>query len=178
MYKFIHYIVFKLSQIRLAIYGLIALGLIITIVFIQLIPAKKLEVINLQKNIDLLLNQGAVIYPATILESPVAKFYKQLPDSAQLKPMLEFIFKLTTDKKLTIDTINYELAEQSEISFATYKIQAPVTGTYLDLMKFVQKILETYPNIALSNISISRENSQANLIDAEIELLVYLKKDL
>lgn len=173
-----HHIIFSLGQIRLAIYGLIVLSLIIMIVFIQLIPAKKLETVNVQNGIDLLLKQGAVINPATILESPVSKFYKQLPDSAQLKPMLEFIFKLTTDKKLTIDTINYELEEQSEISFATYKIQAPVTGTYLDLMKFVQKILETYPNIALSIISISRENSQANLIDAEIELLVYLKKDL
>lgn len=178
MHKFIHYLIFRLGQIRLAIYGLIALGLISTIVFIQLIPAKKLEVVNVQESIDLLRQQGAAVKQTEVLESPASKFYKQLPDSDQLKPMLEFIFKLKTDKKLTIDTINYELEEQAEISFASYKIQAPVTGTYLDLMKFVQKILETYPNIALSNISISRESSQVNLINAEIELLVYLKKDL
>lgn len=177
MPKLIQYIIFKLSQIRLATYALIVFSLITTILFIKLIPTKKIEVANAQKSIDLQHLQGATTNQADILGSPVSKFYKQLPDGHQLKPMLEYIFKLTSDKKLTIDTINYELSEQSEVSFATYKIQAPVTGTYLDLMKFVQKILEAYPNIALGNVSMSRENSQTNLIDAEIELLVYLKKD-
>lgn len=177
MRKAINHIVFSLRHTRLPVFGLVGLAVIVLVLFIELLPRKKIELIDAQSSLDNLRRQGLTVNQSENSESPVSKFYKKLPDSHQLKPMLEFIFELTADKRLTIDTINYELEELPEVSFATYKIQAPVTGTYLDLMKFIQKILETYPSIALTNISIGRESSQSNLINAEIELSVHLKKD-
>lgn len=171
-------IFFKLSRARLASYGLVTLCLITLIVFYKLIPIKKLELNKLQENTKALLQPSNSDNRLEPTQSPVSKLYKDLPESRQIDSVLAFVFKLAADKKLTIDTINYQLEEQPKVTFAIYKIQAPVTGSYLDLMKFIQKILETYPYIALTNLSISRENSQSNLIDAEFELSVYFKKDL
>lgn len=177
MRKITDSIFFRSNQTRLVTYGLVVLILINITLFYKLIRIKKLELMQLQEDVNTVIklpNSNNLLKP---LESPVSKFYKQLPDSRQINTILAFIFKLAAEKKLTIDTINYQLEEQAEVSFSIYKIQAPVAGTYLDLMKFVQRVLDIYPSIALTNLSMSRENSQSNLVDAEIELSVYLKKD-
>jgi len=57
-----------------------------------------------------------------------------------------------------------------------YQIKLPLTGSYIQIRRFINQVLNAMPSIALSDISIKREDISSEVIDARIQFTLYLQK--
>lgn len=168
---------FLCQHVRWQVYLLTLLIVFSALIFLILLPAKRLELRSSERLLALARAEPSNPQLVTQRNDFATLFYRQLPTNAQLKEIQAFFFEQAAAKRLDIDTVNYQLEDSQDATFSTYVMQVPVSGTYLEIMGFVRKMLESYPTIALTGIAMSREAVQSNQVDAEIELSVYIKKD-
>jgi hypothetical protein len=111
-------------------------------------------------------------------ESQKARFfYQQLPNEAQVKEILAQFYSEAETNNVEVSTVQYSLEETADVSFAAYKLSAPIFGEYLDMMQLVKIMLETYPTLGLKQFRLIREDRKNNLVSAELEFVIYMKKD-
>lgn len=104
-------------------------------------------------------------------------FYQQLPNETQVKEILAQFYNEAEVNNVEVSTVQYSLEETVDVSFAAYKLSAPIFGEYLDMMQLVKSMLETYPTLALKQLRLIREDKKDNLVSAELEFVIYMKKD-
>jgi hypothetical protein len=104
-------------------------------------------------------------------------FYQQLPNEIQVKEILAQFYSEAEVSNVDVSTVQYSLEETADVSFAAYKLSAPIFGEYLDMMQLVKIMLETYPTLALKQLRLIREDRKDNLVSAELEFVIYMQKD-
>jgi Tfp pilus assembly protein PilO len=171
-----HKIIFFSKNITRTACFLVLLLAAVLIVFLYVIPLKKNQLQQSTNDYKATLQSRNQFSAEVIEDRSISNFYEQLISSAELEDTLGFFFEQAAHKSLKIETTNFHLEEQKEISFAIYKMQVPISGTYINILSFTQKVLETYPTIALIDISLGRENSNSNFVDGQLEFWVYTKK--
>jgi Tfp pilus assembly protein PilO len=102
-------------------------------------------------------------------------FYDVLPTQTEANSKISAILRIATDNGLVVNKVEYEqpLAVSPLIQ---YQIKLPLTGSYLQIRQFINQVLNTLPSIALSEISLKREDLATDLVDAQIQFTLYLQK--
>ena len=110
-------------------------------------------------------------------KSDVTKiFYDVLPTQTEANSKISAILRVATDNGLVVSKVEYE--QPLVVSpLIQYQIKLPLTGSYLQIRQFINQVLNTLPSIALSDISLNREDIATDSVDAQIQFTLYLQKE-
>lgn len=94
----------------------------------------------------------------------------ELPDT------LDFIYQVAKRNKVTLDEITYQYSELTMINAASYELDIPIYGNYLDVRKFLAELLKK-PNhaIAINHINLARDDVLSKDLDGMLNLTIYMK---
>ena len=109
-------------------------------------------------------------------QSDVTKlFYDVLPIQTEANQKISEMLSVATDNGLVVSKVEYE--QPLTVSpLIQYQIKLPLTGNYLQIRQFINQVLNTLPSIALTDISLKREDIASDMIDAQIQFTLYLQK--
>ena len=82
---------------------------------------------------------------------------------------------MATDNGLVVNKVEYE-QPLSVSPLIQYQIKLPLSGSYMQIRQFINQVLNTLPSIALSDISLKREDIATDIVDAQIQFTLYLQK--
>jgi Tfp pilus assembly protein PilO len=179
---FVQLLRYKLRQLiwqKLGWQGLLGLLLIFASLyywFIVTVPkARQLQQMQLELT-DLRANSKQNVSDRSNLEKhDLAKvFYDALPTQTEVNRQLSAILRIATDNGLLINKVEYE---QPVSPLIQYQIKLPLTGSYLQIRQFINQVLNTLPSIALSDISLKREDIAIDSVDTQIQFTLYLQKE-
>jgi Tfp pilus assembly protein PilO len=181
---FVQLLRYKFRQLiwqKLGWQGLLGLLLIFASLyywFIVTVPkTRQLQQLQLEFT-DLRVNPKQNVSDRSNLEkNDLAKvFYEALPTQTEVNRQLSAILRIATDNGLVINKVEYE--QPVAVSpLIQYQIKLPLTGSYLQIRQFINQVLNTLPSIALSDISLKREDIAIDSVDTQIQFTLYLQKE-
>lgn len=104
------------------------------------------------------------------------RFYAFLPKQNEANSEISQILSEVNRAGLVMDKVEYS---QSNVSSAIiqYQIKLPLSGSYMQIRQFLNQVLKTFPSIALSDISLARNDVTSEILDARIQLTLYLSNE-
>lgn len=103
-------------------------------------------------------------------------FYHTLSPEKSVPDFLEKIFDAAYENELILDQGQFKRVQAPEgVTFSQYQMVLPVTGSYAEIRKFVNKVLQEIPSAALDDINFSREDVKTPEVEAKTRFTVYLK---
>lgn len=104
------------------------------------------------------------------------RFYAFLPKQNDANREISRILGEANSAGLVTDKVEYSQSNLSS-SLVQYQIKLPLSGSYMQIRQFLKQVLKTLPAIALSDISLSRNDVTSDLLDARIQLTLYLSNE-
>ena len=103
------------------------------------------------------------------------RFYALLPLQDEANNKITEILHAATSVGIAINKVEYSSSSASS-SLIKYQIRIPVQASYVQIRQFINAVLNTLPTVALNDISMKREDIGSDLIEANIQLTMYLRK--
>lgn len=156
--------------------GLSVFALIVVMGFVLPAQAKLVrttsEVVDLQQRHDSeLTNPTARVLP---VESSLTAFYKSLPSERSATQQMKKIYKYASNESLRLTQGEYKFTRDKEGRMGSYQIILPVKGSYLQVRKFIAKVMNTMPMVALDGVSFKREAISGTDVEAKIQFTIFL----
>jgi hypothetical protein len=110
-------------------------------------------------------------------EDALASFYGYFVSREEAFAALSAIYTAADAEGLSLDTGEYRLSRDRGARLLRYQIVLPVKGSYPKIRQFVARALNEAPGIALEDLSLRRENAQSNVVEARVQLALYIGAD-
>ena len=118
-----------------------------------------------------LANPGKRVLP---IESSLTTFYKTFPSQQSAVKQLEIIYKSAESESLILSQGEYKLTNEREGHLESYQITLPVKGSYIQIRKFIAKVMNSVPTVALDGISFKRESTGGTNLEAKIQFSIFM----
>lgn len=127
---------------------------------------------DLQKrhNLDMA-NPAAHSPPA---EASLTSFYKHLPSEQSATKQMKKIYKFASGESLRLTQGEYKFTRDKAGRLGSYQIILPVKGSYIQVRKFIAKVMNTMPMVSLDEISFRRETIGGAEVEAKIQFTIFL----
>lgn len=106
----------------------------------------------------------------------VAGFYEGFPASHELPRVLARLYALSDTHGLNVDRTAYRRADEPGTPLTRVSLQLPVQGGYGALYAWLGEVLGAMPAVALESFSIRRVDEGADLVEADIRLVVFVRQ--
>ena len=165
----------------LGVSGLAGLGLIVLTLAVFLgvvLPAEsKLlssanAVADLQNRHSLDLANPAA--PKQPTESGITAFYKSLPSDKNATQQMRKIYQIAGKQSLQLSQGEYKFSHEKDAHLGSYQITLPVKGSYVQVRKFIAKVMNAMPMVALDGVSFKRESIGGTEVEAKIQFTIFL----
>jgi len=103
------------------------------------------------------------------------RFYALLPQQNEANNKIAEILHAATSVGITPNKVEYS-SQSPSATLIKYQIRLPVQGSYVQIRQFINAVLNNLPTVALNDISMKRENIGSDLIEANIQFTMYLRK--
>ncbi|MEZ0231597.1 MAG: type 4a pilus biogenesis protein PilO [Methylophilaceae bacterium] len=103
-------------------------------------------------------------------------FYQFLPTEREATALLSVILASASDNGLVLDKADYALTRNSQAAFSRYQITMPVSGSYVQIRRFSNQVLNALPAAALNEISFKRQDIGTEKVEAKLRFTVYLRR--
>ncbi len=100
-------------------------------------------------------------------------FYKLLPAEDQAPKAFQQILSLANDQGVEPEKSEYQLTRNPSAAFTRYQMTLPMRGRYMDIRRFIIQVLNTLPNVALSEISFKRDEANPDQVEAKVRFSIY-----
>ncbi|BCM25648.1 type 4a pilus biogenesis protein PilO [Methyloradius palustris] len=110
-------------------------------------------------------------------QTSINAFYKLLPAEDQAPKAFQQILVMANDQGVEPEKSEYQSARNPSAIFTRYQMTLPMHGRYLDIRKFVIQVLNTLPNVALSEISFKRDEANPEQVEARLRFSIYTTAD-
>lgn len=107
--------------------------------------------------------------PQTLINA----FYKLLPSEDQAPKAFQQILAMANDQGVEPEKSEYQSTRNPSAAFTRYQMTLPMHGRYLDIRKFVIQVLNTLPNVALSEINFKRDEANPEQVEARLRFSIY-----
>lgn len=104
-------------------------------------------------------------------------FRHHLIDKNELPNIIRVLFGVASDNHLQLTQADYKLGTDQAGQYRTYRLTAPIKGSYGDIRRFINEILEKFPAIALEEVSFKRDNIGADITESKLRFVIFLKKE-
>lgn len=116
---------------------------------------------------------------AWIDRSPQASlqaFYEFLPEENEAMSQLGILLYMASANGLTPEKAVYKTGHHKQASFSRYEVNLPVRGTYVDIRTFINQALNALPSLALNEISLVRQDTGTDEVEANLRFTFFLRK--
>ncbi|HTN94273.1 MAG TPA: type 4a pilus biogenesis protein PilO [Gallionella sp.] len=114
------------------------------------------------------------VAPARSVESDLVAFYKSLPPERNVTKLLDEIYKSANSASLRLNQGEYKYTREKAGRLENYQLILPVKGSYVQVRKFIAKVLNGLPAAALNGVSFKRETIGTSDLEAKIQFTIYL----
>ena len=161
---------------RLGLAGMAGLAMLLAAVLLQLglIQPAGRELVGMQAELGRLHDQPIV--PKQVgVQQQLAQFYRFFPPPQSLSQQVRTLHAVTEQRQLRMGRIDYKLSRVSGTSLQRYGISYALVADYPALRIYLADLLRTLPNAALEGLELQRYSGNAQLLEAKIELALYLR---
>ena len=106
----------------------------------------------------------------------LARFEAALGDAAHAERSLKTLFAIADKSGLQLNLAEYQLAEEDNGHYQTYRILLPVKGTYATIRRFCAQTLLSIPYAALNEIGFKRDAVASPKLEARLRFTLYLSR--
>lgn len=103
------------------------------------------------------------------------RFYAVLPAQKELNQKVAEILYAAENNGLTLTRTDYVARTIPQTMMVQYQIRLPLVGSYLTIREFITDVMNAQPSIALNNVSFHREVLDSDVVDANVEFILYTK---
>ena len=101
-------------------------------------------------------------------------FYAFFPVRQQAPKVFSAIYSASHDESVNLSQGEYKYSLGKSGRVGIYQINLPVKGSYVQIRKFIVKVLNTVPSAALEEVSFRREIIGRGDLEAKIRFSIYL----
>lgn len=98
------------------------------------------------------------------------------PKQSEANSQIALMLNIATHAGLTTDKVDYASQSYSS-SLLKYQIKFPTQGSYIQIRQFINEVLNALPTIALADIRLKRDDIGNDVIDANIQFNLYVRKN-
>jgi hypothetical protein len=109
--------------------------------------------------------------------SQLADFYAFFPLTEAVPEMLGKIQRAAQRNDLMLAKGEYKFSEERDFRLATYQVTLPVSGGYAQVRGFVNDVLDAVPAAALEELTLKREASEDDALEARVRFTLYLGRE-
>ncbi len=120
----------------------------------------------------------AKIKPAQDTDSTAGRlhtFYEFFPARQNAPEILGVMYKAARAESISLAEGEYQYTAGKAGRMGMYHVSLPVKGSYVQLRKFIVKVLNSVPSAALEQISFKRETIGSAELEANIRFTVFLR---
>lgn len=121
--------------------------------------------------------QSAGLNPVADTQSSAAHlraFYEFFPARQSAPQLLGKLYKAARAESLTLSQGDYKYSLGKAGAMGMYQVDLPVKGSYVQIRKFIVKVLNSMPSAALEEVSFKRESVGSGELEAVIRFNIYM----
>jgi Tfp pilus assembly protein PilO len=101
-------------------------------------------------------------------------FYEFFPARQSAPQLLGTLYKAASTESISLSEGEYKYSVGNAGAMGMYQVDLPVKGTYVQIRKFIVKVLNAMPSAALEEVSFKRESVGSGVLEARIRFTIYL----
>lgn len=174
----VDWIQYQLRQLSWqAILGILLISLTIVYFFLVILPTEnalleqQLAAVDAQKKMQQdSLNDKA---PVTTKEN---QLYLLLPTKDKANEQISIVLNLAAQSGLQVDKVAYTQSLENHV--LQLQMNLPIEGKYVQIRQFIHDVLKEIPTLALSELSLRRDDMMTDKLNAQIDLILYFKDEM
>lgn len=107
-------------------------------------------------------------------EARLRLFYDFFPPQEKAPTLLKTIYRAARDEAISLADGEYKYIDGKAGGIRMYQIDLPVKGSYIQIRKFIVKVLNAIPSVALNEVSFKRELVGSGELEARLRFIIYL----
>ncbi len=108
------------------------------------------------------------------VESELDAFYGTLPRERKVVELLDKVNLTASRESLRLTQGEYKLTRDQGGRIGSYQVVLPVRGGYVQVRKFIARVLNSLPSVALNGIRFSRDTIGGTNLETRIEFTIFL----
>lgn len=105
----------------------------------------------------------------------LAEFYRFFPESTVMTDVLGQIYAAAAQENLILEHGDYQFVPAQEGKLLRYNLTLPIKGPYTKLRRFIAKVLQDNPSLALEGVSFSRQAVMEIGVSAQVRMTLFLR---
>lgn len=101
------------------------------------------------------------------------RLLERFPDEKQLNAELGRIIEMAGEEGLRVPTGEYRLIPGKDGLFDRYVLSLPVKGSYAVIRRYVASVRKQFPDIAVEDIGLRRENIGTAELEAQLRFVIF-----
>ena len=101
------------------------------------------------------------------------RLLERFPQQDQLNAELGGLIELATREGLQVPSGDYRLMPGKDGLFDRYVLNLPLKGSYRSIRRYVLAVRKAYPDLAVDDISLRRENIASPEVEAQIRFILF-----
>jgi Tfp pilus assembly protein PilO len=104
-------------------------------------------------------------------------FYEFFPARQSAPQLLGTLYKAAHAESLSLSEGEYKYSVGKAGAMGMYQVELPVKGSYVQIRKFIVKVLNTMPSAALEEVNFKRESIGSGELEARIRFTIYMSAE-
>ena len=110
-------------------------------------------------------------------ENTRQRLLDRFPSEDQLNAELGRLIELAEKEGLQIPSGDYRLMPGKDGLFDRYVLNLPVKGSYLTIRRYVAAVRQEFPDLAVDDISLRRENIGSTEVEAQLRFILFGRRN-
>lgn len=173
----------RFALANLQVLPLIALLLVLAALLTQLflLPTREIAIEEAEHRLSSVerSTRRSMIERQTDSVSPEAtrqRLLDRFPGEDQLNSELGRVIELATQQGLQVPSGDYRLIPGKDGLFDRYVLSLPVKGSYRTIRRFVTAVRSEFPDLAIEDITLRRENIGSSEVEAQFRFVLFGRK--
>lgn len=104
------------------------------------------------------------------------KFYQLLPDERQADVIDGQILRSADSLGMVFEHAEFKSIPVDDAHLVVQHIKLPLTGNYIQIRQFLNALLNAYPSLALTDLTLQRDDATRDQVESQVEFTLYLRK--
>lgn len=104
------------------------------------------------------------------------RLLERFPDETQLNGELGRLLEMAASGGLSLASGDYRLQPARDGMFDRYVLNLPVKGEYRKIRHYVQAVRQAFPDLAVDDIGLRRENIGSLEVEAQLRLVLFSRR--
>lgn len=158
-------------------YTILGLGMLVAACLLILVTALSLHSnAQLQAALNQPLSPVVPEVPQQTAQDITQKFYALLPEELQADAISAQILRSADSLGMVFEHAEFKTVAEEDARLITQHIKLPLTGNYVQVRQFLNALLNAYPSLALTALTLERNDVLNDQVQAQIEFTLYLRK--